>query len=511
MEIITDHENILNSQVTLMPISLTVFHIVTKNQKSKTVDFFKDLYTYPPKFKIKWDSIDELYEDLMLPYNYNLLDHRFTFVDTLKTFFNSNSITSNTNISDVEYFQNKLKLIKTSTIKRIKYYSNNYFNKHASINFYAGKTKQIQQSIENIPVYAIVQGQQGEIILASSKDTKGILDPRKANAYNFYSGFRNADIGDNKLGLFFMSRNDAEVYLKEIATTDVISTKTLGLSIECVSLDFAYRVTREYHPGLDFRFIPNLEEVKNLLSENAKPKSTNIIFEDDQQQLRVRKSHVKIKSFFGLLIPFSSFLSNNESFKGVPIYIVQIHKSPRSSSLKHLFETKNILDTLSGKFINGIDFIFGLDQNSIVQGSIVDGDRSDKVTNYIFFDKISAINFCNSSGGKIARYDDGKLWRLDFIRKPKIFVHNLEDFLELWEDNLLKKSYKVKDINNKSSKIVSIFDTEATYFVRPAQTIVELADYNSKCNNSSLNQIKFFFVFKTRLLSGWTERFLNTN
>jgi len=31
---------------------------------SKVRDFFKELYSYPPKFSIKWDSLDEFKEDL---------------------------------------------------------------------------------------------------------------------------------------------------------------------------------------------------------------------------------------------------------------------------------------------------------------------------------------------------------------------------------------------------------------------------------------------------------------
>jgi hypothetical protein len=474
MELITDNENIMNSNSSLMCLSQSVFHIVTKNQKSKTVDFFKDIYTYPPRFKIKWDSIDKLYGDLMLSYNYNLLDNNFPFVNIVKVFFNSNLRTSN--VSDVEYFQNKLELIKTTTKRLITYSSDNYSNKNASINFYSSNTKQIQQSIQNIPIYTIVQGQQGEIVVASSRDTKGILDPLKTTAYNFYGGFGNAGTESNKLGLFFMSRNDAEVYLKELVTRDVIGTNTFGLSIECVSLDFAYRVTREYHPGIDFRFIPNLEEVKNLLNKDAGAENSNLIFEDDQQQLRFRKRVVTIESLFGVLshwlnrltlLPSFSYRNESFKFKGVPIFVVQ--------------------------------------------SSIEDESQTGKVRNYIFFDKIGAIKFCNSHGRKVSRYDGDTTWHLDSIRKPKIFVHNLEDFLELWEDALLRNAYKDQSIGDKNSKLVSIFDTEATYFVPPEETIIDLNEYKSKHNRPSLSRIKLFFEFKFRCFNGWTEKFLNAN
>jgi hypothetical protein len=467
MELLAKHGNSLNSNCTLMPLSQSVFHIAAKDQKSKTVDFFKDLYTYPPKFKVKWDSIDELYGDLMLPYNYNLLDHSFPFVDTLKTFFNSNLSTSN--VIDATYFQNNLGLIKTTTKRLIAYYSDNYSNKHASINFYTGKTSQIQQSIQNIPVYTIVQGQQGEIVVAGSRDTKGVFDPLKTATYNFYGGFRNAGTGHNKLGLFFMSCNDAEVYLKEIVTTDAVNAKTFGLSIECVSLDFAYRVTREYHPGIDFRFIPNLEEVKNLSNKDSETENSSFIFEDDRQQLRYRKRPVKIGSLFSVLNALhlrSSLVGEYLKCKGVPIHIVQ------------------------------------------VQGSI---EKGSQVANYIFFDKISAIKFCSSFRKKMASYDENKTWYSYFIGKPKIFVHNLEDFLELWEETLLRNTYRVQSVDNANSKVANIFDTKKIYFVPPEETRIDLNEYESKPNKTSLSKIKLFFIFKIRCLTGWTEKFLNAN
>ena len=69
-----------------------------------------------------------------------------------------------------------------------------------------------------------------------------------------------------QLGLFFMNKFDAETYLKAVAQSDIDGTQTVGLSINCIGLDAAYRITREYHPGIDFRFVPDLNEVQNLLS-----------------------------------------------------------------------------------------------------------------------------------------------------------------------------------------------------------------------------------------------------
>ena len=54
-----------------------------KGLQSKTIEFFDDLYTYPPKFRVKWDTIDELHEDLFMSYNYRVLNDNDPFMDVL--------------------------------------------------------------------------------------------------------------------------------------------------------------------------------------------------------------------------------------------------------------------------------------------------------------------------------------------------------------------------------------------------------------------------------------------
>ena len=49
--------------------------------RSSFIDYFDYLYSYPPKFKIKWDAIDEFKGDLFFKYNYGVLEHSFPFID----------------------------------------------------------------------------------------------------------------------------------------------------------------------------------------------------------------------------------------------------------------------------------------------------------------------------------------------------------------------------------------------------------------------------------------------
>ena len=58
-----------------------------------------------------------------------------------------------------------------------------------------------------------------------------------------------------------MDNLDAEKYLKEVARSDFEGTQTVGLSINCINLSTAYRITREPYLGIDFLFLPSFTEV----------------------------------------------------------------------------------------------------------------------------------------------------------------------------------------------------------------------------------------------------------
>ena len=65
------------------------FRIAYPPKKSKTLEFFDDLYTYPPKFRVKWDTIDELHEDLFMSYNYRVRNPNLPFMGVLTDFFST--------------------------------------------------------------------------------------------------------------------------------------------------------------------------------------------------------------------------------------------------------------------------------------------------------------------------------------------------------------------------------------------------------------------------------------
>ena len=192
------------------------FRIAYPPKKSKTLEFFDDLYTYPPKFRVKWDTIDELHEDLFMSYNYRVRNPNLPFMGVLTDFFSTedNGVVKKINYPLVSYFDG-------------------YLNKLTSTKFYANSAKKSQELFQNIPVYVILNGQ-GEIVLANSTDSLNSATPTVAQVtYDFCGNFDQSMERNKQLGLFFMSKDDAEVYLNEIAKFDTQGTKMFGLSIHC--------------------------------------------------------------------------------------------------------------------------------------------------------------------------------------------------------------------------------------------------------------------------------------
>ena len=446
---------------------------VNLEKKSKVTEYLDYIYSYPPKIKIKWNALDELKEDLFIGSNYGVLEHSLPFMDYLEAwFFNGTS-------EEAE--------IKNYTKDN---YLEGFLDKTNSSNFFLKETKDIQTSLANIPVFVVLNGQ-GEIVLnkpsngLSSKTPKNYI---KEKLYDSCGAFDPLVEKRLELGLFFMDNLDAEKYLKEVARSDFEGTQTVGLSINCINLSTAYRITREHHPGIDFRFVPSFTEVKDLLINNIG--KSDMISDDEQQQLRFRPRPNNLFPYLNrlgtYLFPSSSFLQRNEYFKGVPIYIVQLNKTPRNILFEQYFNIVGIFDTAYGRCIQTLDKAVGFGHNWIMQGSLQTAGTSDNFENFIFFDKDQALKFSKKNGRRVGRFSGGRTSNLEFlVRKPKIFVYNLEDFIEDWEDKILNIS-NVPDTISKA---------DANHFVSPDKSKINFAQ-NKK---TFLKKVQQSFEVKSRV------------
>lgn len=433
------------------------FQIESGIKDSKVVNFFELLYSYPAKYKIKWNALDELKEDLFLPSNYNVVERNLPCDDSI----------------DNWSFSDQKEEISSSHLYNLQELREGFLDKRYSSNFYRKHTKNIQNSLSSVPIYVVLNGL-NEIILNKPRSFENLQTTNnyfKQAIYDYFGAFDSSLEKRQEIGFFFMSRSDAETYLQEIAKSDMNGTETVGLSIHCVSLDSAYNITREHHPGIDFRIIPDLEEVKDLLTNHLTKSS--IIVEDEQQQLRARRRNVNLLPVLGklghFLSPSSSFLQRNEYFKGVPIYIVQTLNHPRNIAISQYFNTIGIIDTTFGKFTQVFSSLLGYGQNWLMQGSIRESGYSNQFTNYVFFEEASATKFVKNNEKIVGRYSGSRTPKVEaLVRKPKIFVYNLEDFIESWEEKIHSEN-----VSNDKPLVQTLFNADNTIFVSPEQNYKE--------------------------------------
>jgi len=94
-----------------------------------------------------------------------------------------------------------------------------------------------------------------------------------------------------------------------------------------------------------------------------------------------------------------------------------------------------------------------------------------------FFNKTQADNFVREQEKNVVRYKGSRTSNIEtFVRKPKIYVYNLEDFLEGWEDTLYEKSFTT----NEAAKVdKTIFNSGPTYFINPTEDLQLLEKIDS--------------------------------
>lgn len=465
-------KNYTTSTDFILPVgSFNDFKIGFPTKESETVTFLKELYTYPPKFKIVWEQLDELNHE-------------------------KSRLVSSTNRTIFSVLNEKSSFTALT---------DSYLNKTASFNFYKKNSNKINFNLQNIPIYIIVNGR-GEIVFANSNLNLKSEDSA-SKLYDFCGSFDNRFTKLNKLSLLFFSRTDAEVYLKEIAKVDPQGTNKIGLSIHCIGLNSAYTLLREYHSDLDFRFVPNLDEVNKLLT-SIKKCDSRFIFASDQQQLRYRTRKVQfpinllsgfrtVEQYFS---PFTSFIESGEYFKGVPIYIVQVRDIQQNFTLNSASNLFSLVESVYATMTKWIALRSGFGQSWLVQGKVDDFYKSNEIVNYILFDKDQAIQLTKKFGRRVIRHSGDRV-QTPFIsklsRKSKIYVYNLEDFLELWDESTLSN--------------IGLDNAKSAYFIPSLESNKNLDELYSQPSNSFTKSSKQFVSVKFKILIGFFSTLFNNN
>ena len=438
-----------------------------EDKEPYAVSFFEDLYTYPPKIKIQWKQLDLVEKsDKLLPNK--IINH-----PPHKSF---------SGVRD-------------------------YMDKVISSDVYSKKIKLLKQTLKDVPVYVIVNGRT-EIVVASTRSKKfntidpNVLDPgpllekpelitegneiRKVIRRQVYKRSVVESVGkalstkSKKFGFIFFDPIEAQYYLDAMVARSEKkfhhrrdhSIDKVGLSIHCIGLDTAYSLLSRSSSNVDFRFVPSLPEVKAVL-EHSSQGDTNSEFGANERQLEQTLSGKAL-----------SIISDqyNSAFKGVPIYIATIKDKSRN-----LFSTLGVdisdrTNSSHDTFISGFNTIlrpsslegnYRRDKEKLKFEALQDSDKfkssstnSYSSANYIFFDREQALKFCEKYSYRVV---------------SPIYTHNLEDFIELWEESLVLNT----DVTQSFLNI-----NQPTYFIPSKQSIKTLEQYYNRPKDSLGKSIK---------------------
>jgi hypothetical protein len=169
------------------------------------------------------------------------------------------------------------------------------FKNQRSPDFPTAKQKLLLQKLKKIPIY-VVATNQNEMIMAMSRD------PQENNILSWiYQKYYNSfiwteDEGPVSLGLFFMNKEDAELYLHEIVSANPKMAEKSEIGVKIVGLDTFYRLNRTAPPGQQAKLIADLEEIEKVV-----------------QKYIPKKKH--------MINPKQKY--NKSGYKGNPIYIIK--------------------------------------------------------------------------------------------------------------------------------------------------------------------------------------------
>ena len=463
----------------------TNFKIPFLVKNSESVPFLKDLYTYPPKFKIIWEQLDDLNQDLA---------------------FHSRSSSSPGR--------------KSFSLFREKSYSFNdytfgYLNRTTSSTFYGKHTNAITNSLQSIPVYIVMNGK-NEIVTANSSLSYR-FDDSNSKMYDFCGSFDPRFNKSAKLGLIFFNHLDAEFYLNEIAKLDPPGTDEVGLSVHCIGLNSAYALSREYHSDIDFRFVPNFTEINNVI-ELGRNDDSRFVFDINQQQLRFRNRTLKFpinvipgfRTVENYVSPFKTFITGSEYFKGVPIYLVQVQNTSRNFAISSILNSFSFVESTYEFTTRWIDMLSGFGQSWLLQSDsnkVMNSVESNTVVNYVCFNKQQAIDLTKKFGSRVIRYNGTRVqtsFLSKFSRTPKIYISNFEDFLELWDESILSSS----TVNNGQS----IFNgNQSIYFIPSEDSVKNLEEFSKISKKPFVTVAQQFLYVKYKVLVGFFGALLNNN
>nr|ARW69289.1 hypothetical protein [Polysiphonia sp.] len=217
----------------------------------------------------------------------------------------------------------------------------------------------------SVPLFVVVNSNK-EIIISDSNN-QSCCNKNIDNMYNLFAKL-NKNNRDLRTGLLFVSPNDALEYKEYIESKYYNSTHPRYLEVVPINLKFYYKLMYTVNKDIEFRLIPDLKEVSNLLYKYKKYKH---IFFDRNQKYGVN------------------------SFQGQPLYFI------KSSYIKRQFSNK----------IVKLDYAYNFKQDNI---------------NYNC--KVGFFNYNTLIGAWEKFKRENRDYRLPSI--PHVYVSNFEAFIQ---------------------------------------------------------------------------------
>lgn len=151
----------------------------------------------------------------------------------------------------------------------------NLFQNYRSPTFPTAQQKLLLSKLEHVPAYVVVTDNQ-EMVMATPRDTEEqtLVDWIYKKYHNWF--IWKEDNGPISLALFFLNKEDANLYLQEIGKNDPKCAEKTNLHVQLTSLDNFYKLNRISHPGTQAKLIADLEEISKIVS-NYIPKNLHEI------------------------------------------------------------------------------------------------------------------------------------------------------------------------------------------------------------------------------------------
>jgi hypothetical protein len=429
----------------------TFFGQESRKKDFGTEQFLADLYSYPPKITV--------YKEIEKEDHSKTRDLSPVFInDTFNSFLSTDKFATSphTRFPGLDAFRPLLssepkvgqelsrEIVPKRSYSNIEYLKG-YLNKKFTSSFLINYAAPLKLALETTPVYVVLNGQ-NDIVLAHETNFDAPPIP-KNRLYDICGAFAdNGTLKMGKLGFVFFSYKDAKAFMDAILESEPDEAHIVGLALHCVSLSSAYELMRNSHPGIDFRFIPNLGDLE---SSSSLVKDSRFLFQEDPYELKSDStSEYGDKDLADLN---KSPLQN--PVKGVPVYMVQLRENKRdivTGALRFIISKADSLTSFLAR-----PHKLG---RRIMRGQLAENQSTET---YLFFDYRKALDFCKKKGRFVVRlpgsYVNSKFGRV--VKKPIIFATDLETLLEKWENGIIFDVSDNKSLGSSSVETREIWNT----------------------------------------------------